>query len=143
MIELFETVKGVQVSTGRHFATGRDVVAALVNEYGVKYANLLNADNPYPLYDRNAPNGRTTVFQDRSYQWYPAVKGDPDMAVIECTKGEFIDHLRQAFEDLYWTTDGREVIDGLVRQANEHRGVFEGHSAYLDCDFIAYPDEPV
>jgi hypothetical protein len=68
---------------------------------------------------------------------------------ITCTKSTFrsaltLDHA-VALSDTSGTVDVAEltkVIDGLVEQANQHRGVFEGHSAYLDCDFIVSPDEP-
>jgi hypothetical protein len=66
---------------------------------------------------------------------------------ITCTKSEFATALKAKFGD--GINDIRndsaeliEIIDGLVRQANEHRGIFEGHSAYLDCDFVVSPDGP-
>jgi hypothetical protein len=33
-----------------------------------------------------------------------------------------------------------EVIDGLVRQADQRRGTYTGYSAYLDCQFTVTPD---
>jgi len=56
---------------------------------------------------------------------------------ITCTKSEFRGRLTDEFVS---TSELDEVVDGLVRQANEHRGTFEGYSAYLDCDFIVTPD---
>lgn len=66
---------------------------------------------------------------------------------ITCTKSEFGARLRNEFVN--GAIDARanvaelnEVIDGLVKQANNHRGTFAGHSAYLDCDFTVTPDDP-
>jgi hypothetical protein len=65
---------------------------------------------------------------------------------ITCTKSEFRANLRNHYAtgvviDKTQADELDEVIDGLVLQANEHRGTFEGHSAYLDCDFTVTPDE--
>jgi hypothetical protein len=65
---------------------------------------------------------------------------------IICTKSEFADLLRTEFGDgkndiRNDSTELIEVIDGLVRQANEHRGVFEGYNAYLDLAFKIRPDK--
>ena len=59
---------------------------------------------------------------------------------ITCTKSEFSQVL--AVEFVGATSEMQDVIDGLVRQANAHRGVFTGHSAYLDLDFTVTPDDP-
>lgn len=66
---------------------------------------------------------------------------------ITCTKSEFAKRLRAEFRNERtaerWSgLELDEVIAGLVRQADAHRGVFTGHSAYLDCDFIVTPDDP-
>jgi hypothetical protein len=65
---------------------------------------------------------------------------------ITCIKSEFRANLRNHYAtgvviDKAQADELDEVIDGLVRQANEHRGTFEGYSAYLDCDFTVTPDE--
>lgn len=63
---------------------------------------------------------------------------------IICTKSEFGPRLSAEFVTPapdHAVAELVVVVDGLVRQAEAHRGVFTGHSAYLDCDFIAYPDE--
>lgn len=61
--------------------------------------------------------------------------------MIECTKDEFRAALLAEFGPLWENLPQRdnrefmEVIDGLVRQANNTRGTFRCHSAYLDADF--------
>jgi hypothetical protein len=65
---------------------------------------------------------------------------------ITCIKSEFRANLRNHYAtgvviDKAQADELDEVIDGLVRQANKHRGTFEGYSAYLDCDFTVTPDE--
>ena len=63
---------------------------------------------------------------------------------ITCTKSEFGPRLSAEFvtpAPNHAVADVVVVVDGLVRQANAHRGVFTGHSAYLDLDFTVTPDE--
>lgn len=62
---------------------------------------------------------------------------------ITCTKSQFREALVTEYQHNVTFDEGTldEVIDGLVRQANEHRGTFEGHSAYLDLDFTVTPDD--
>jgi hypothetical protein len=64
---------------------------------------------------------------------------------ITCTKSKFRENLRNRYVtgvviDRAQADELDEVIDGLVRQADEHRGTFTGHSAYLDLDFTVTPD---
>lgn len=64
---------------------------------------------------------------------------------ITCTKSQFAFYLGKAFVPVTALSPDQfselsEVIDGLVRQADEHRGTFTGHSAYLDLDFTVYPE---
>lgn len=71
----------------------------------------------------------------------------PAQTQITCTKSEFAKRLRAEFRNEHtaerWSgLELDEVIDGLVRQANAHAGVFTGHSAYLDLDFTVSPDWP-
>lgn len=68
--------------------------------------------------------------------------------VITCTKSKFGDALRLAHAVALSDTTGavdkaelNEVIDGLVRQADQHRGTFTGYNAYLDCQFTVVPDD--
>jgi hypothetical protein len=68
------------------------------------------------------------------------------MTTITCIKSEFAHRLRQAYPrgiviDARAANELNEVIEGLVKQANEHRGTFSGHSAYLDLDFTVTPDK--
>jgi hypothetical protein len=66
---------------------------------------------------------------------------------ITCTKSEFADALKAEFagawdamrQDDYAEFQG--VCDGLVKEADNHRGTFEGYNAYLDLDYIVTPDE--
>lgn len=65
--------------------------------------------------------------------------------VITCTKSEFAFYLGKAFAPVTALSPDQfselsEVVDGLVRQSNQHRGTFTGYSAYLDCQFTVTPD---
>lgn len=65
---------------------------------------------------------------------------------ITCTKSEFAAKLHDEYQrgiviDRRQADELDEVIDGLVRQADQHRGTFTGYNAYLDLDFTVTPDE--
>lgn len=67
---------------------------------------------------------------------------------IKCTKSEFLARLTEAFvEPVRGTSEDtmelREVLNGLAVQADQCRGTFSGHSAYLDLDFEVRPDEKI
>lgn len=65
--------------------------------------------------------------------------------ILECTKSEFLARLTAEFvEPVRGTNEDtlalREVLSGLAVQADQHRGVFTGHSEYLDLDYTVWPD---
>jgi hypothetical protein len=66
---------------------------------------------------------------------------------IRCTKSELAAALKTEFAGAWEAMPQRdyaefqEHCDGIVRQANNHRGTFLAHDAYLDCDLVIAPDE--
>lgn len=70
----------------------------------------------------------------------------PARTVITCTKSEFHTRLRNAFAtgivfDRAQSDELDQVIEGLVRQAEQRGGAYSGYNAYLDCQFTVMPDE--
>lgn len=90
------------------------------------------------------------VFADPGYllcsATYISVSG---MAkIIETTKSELRAALRAEFvapldhsdTDPNLTTEIGEVIDELVKQADNHRGTYSCYDHYLDAEIVAHPD---